>query len=167
MCALDYSQIPTEKLLDLCSRSLNTMDGLWFLSVESKYGFYTAFELDMEVWRRVSLIHGRRLVELFAIRKDHPIRAFVELVQADLLKFAWKSEVTVLNDNKAVLRRIECPPQEARIKTGKGAFPGDAICLVMYQSYAEVIDSRIKISCLTSPPCAPRPQCWCEWQFEI
>ena len=143
------------------------MDGLWFSSVECKHGFDTAFALDMEVWRRVSLIHGRRLVKLFAIRKDNPIRAFVELVQSDPLKFAWKSEIVMLNDNKAVLRRMVCPPQEARLRAGKSTFPGDAICLTMYTSYAEVIDPRIKATCLTHPPCAPRPGCWCEWQFQI
>jgi hypothetical protein len=129
MPGTDYSKVSKEKLLEICSRSLNTMDGLWFSSVESKYGFDTAFALDMDVWRRVSLIHGRRLVKLFAIRKDNPIRAFVELVQADPLKFAWKSEIVMLKDNKAVLRRMVCPPQEARIRAGKSTFPGDAICL--------------------------------------
>jgi hypothetical protein len=167
MSGTEYSQVSKEKLLELCSRSLNTLDGLWFLSVESKYDFDTALELDLEVWRKASLIHGERVVKIFGIQKNKPIEAFVKLVRVDPLKFAWKSEIMMLSDNKAVLRRTECPPQEARIRAAKDTFPGDAICLAMYTAYAEVIDPRIKISCLTSPPCAPRPQCWCEWQFEI
>ena len=67
MSGTDYSQISKEKLLEICSKSVNTMDGLWFLSVESRCGFDAALELDMEVWREVSLVHCRRLVKLFAI----------------------------------------------------------------------------------------------------
>ena len=33
----------------------------------------------------------------------------------------WKSEIMMLSDNKTVLRRTECPPQEARIRAGIGA----------------------------------------------
>jgi len=163
----EYPQVSPKELLELCSRSINTMDGLWFLAVESEYGFETALELDLEVWRNFSLIHGKRLVRLLGIRKDDPVEAFVKLVQGDPLKFAWKSEIEMLTDQRAVLRRTVCQPQEARLRAGKGTFPGDAVCRTMYNAYAEVIDPRIKITCLTSPPCAPRPQCWCRWQFEI
>jgi len=167
MAVTDYSRITKDKLLELCSKSINTMDGLWFLSMESKHGFDRALDMDMEVWRKMSIVHGKRLLKLFGIKKNKPLEAFMHLVQADPLKFAWTSEIEMPSDNKAVLRRLACPPQEGRIKSGKGLFPGHKICLAMYNAYADVIDPRIKVSCLTSPPCAPRPIFWCEWLFEI
>jgi hypothetical protein len=167
MTVTDYSRLTKEKLLELCSKSMNTMDGLWFLSVESKQGFDRALDMDMEVWRKMSLIHGKRVLELFGIEKDKPLEAFIHLVQADPFKFSWTAEIEMPSDNKAVLRRLACPPQEGRIKSGKGLFPGHKICLAMYDAYADLIDPRIKVTCLTSPPCAARPMCWCEWQFEI
>jgi len=167
MPGFDYSQIPTEKMVEVCSRSLNTIDGLWFLSVEQKYGFDVALELDVEVWQRFSLIHGRRLVKNFAIKEDSPIRAFIKLVQVDPYMAVLKPEIVMLNDNKAVLRCTECPAQEARTKDGRGLFPCKPVCLAMYTSYAEAVDPRIKVSCLLCPPDAHPPQYWCEWQFEL
>ena len=39
----DFSEIPADTLTEVCSRSLHTVDGLWFLSVEDKFGFDAAF----------------------------------------------------------------------------------------------------------------------------
>ena len=166
MSGLDYSQVPNEKLVEVCSRSLNTIDGLWFLSIEHKYGFDAALELDIEVWRRFSLIHSRRLVKNFALKEDSPIRAFIKLLQADPIMAIQKLEIVMLTDNKAVFRCTECPAQEARIRDGKGLFPCKPVCLAMYTSYAEVVDPKIKLSCLTCPPDVHPTEYWCEWQIE-
>ena len=50
----NFSKLSKEELLVLCSRSINTMDGIWFVSVEDEFGFDTAMEIDMEVWKRYS-----------------------------------------------------------------------------------------------------------------
>ena len=52
MAKAGHSSIPTEKLVELCSRSAYTLDGLWFTLVEEKFGRDTALEIDVEVWRR-------------------------------------------------------------------------------------------------------------------
>ena len=167
MSGFDYSQIPKEKLVEVCSRSLNTIDGLWFLAIEQKYGFDTALEMDIEVWRRFSLIHARRLVKNFAIKEDNPIQAIIKLFEVDPLSNLSKPEIVTLTDNKAVFRCTDCPAQVARLREGKGLFPGKQICLNMYRAYAEVIDPRIEVTCLASPPDVKAPPYWCEWQFEI
>jgi len=163
----DYSEISEDKLLEVCSRSFTTVDGLWFLAVEQKYGFDAALELDLEVWRRFSRVHGRRLLKSFAIKEDSPIRTLVKLLQADPIMSIYRPEVVTLTDNKAVFRCVECPTQIARIRDGKGVFPGQRVCSAMYTAYAELIDPRIKTDCLTCSPDADQPGYWCEWQFEI
>jgi len=163
----NLSKLSKEELLGLCSKSINTLDGIWFISVGDKFGFDSAMEIDMEVWRRYSLIHARRLLKTFGIDKANPIKAIVEMVQSDPLKFAWKSEIMDQSRGKAIIRRIVCPPQEGRLKAGKKLFPGYRICQTMYDSFAETIDSNISVSCLSNPPCAFRRNYWCDWQFEI
>ena len=168
MAELDYSQIPTEKLVELCSRSLTTVDGLWFLAVEQKYGIDTAIELDTEVWRRYGSIQAKRIVKNFAIKEDSPIRTLIKALLLDpFFSPTYQPEVPVLTDTKAVFRCTDCPPQKARIRDGKGEFPCKPAGIAVYTSYAEAIDPRIKLSCLTCPPDAHPPQVWCEWQFEI
>ena len=167
MPGFDYSQIPGEKLVEVFSRSLTTIDGLWFLAIEQKYGFDAAMEMDIEVWRRFSSIHGRRVIRTFTIKEDTPVRTLIKLVQADPLMAVQKPEVVTLTDDKAIFRCMDCPTQVARIKDGKGVFPGQPVCQAMYTAYAEAIDPRIKITCLASPPDTENVPYWCEWQFEI
>jgi hypothetical protein len=157
--------ISREELLELCSKSINTVDGLWFVEVTSKFGFDAAMKLDRDVWRKAYLIHGRRVIHTFKIKKENPLEALLALVTSDPLKATWRCETEMVNRNKALLRRIACPPQEARLRAGRGTFPGDRICMAMYQSFADLIDPRINIKCLTS--CAQHPEFWCEWQFKI
>lgn len=38
-------------LAELCSKSLYTLDGLWFTLLEKKYGLDVALDIDEEVWR--------------------------------------------------------------------------------------------------------------------
>ena len=123
--------------------------------------------IDEEVWRRFSLIHGRRLVKNFAIKEDSPIRALIKMMQVDPIWFIFKLEIVTLTDNKAVFRCTECPTKAAWIRDGKGVFPGQPVCLNMYTAYAEVIDPQIKTSCLTCFPEARTPPYWCECQFEL
>ena len=49
--------------------------------------------IDIEVWRKQSIIHGKRLIKCFDIKIDNPIKALVDLVKADPLKFNWKLEI--------------------------------------------------------------------------
>jgi len=167
MSSLDYSQIPKEKLVEVSSRSLITMDGLWFLAVEQKYGFDAALELDEEVWRRLGSIQAKRVVKNFAINEDSPIQTLIKALLVDPVFPIFLPEVPVLSDNKAIFRCTDCPPQKARIRGGKGEFPCKPVGIAFFASYAEAIDPGIKLSCLTCPPDAHPPQLWCEWQFEV
>ena len=167
MAELDYSQIPAEKLVELCSKSLHTVDGLWFTLLEEKYGLNVALDMDVEVCRRFCLIHGRRLLKTFAIKDDSPIQALVSMMQVDPMLFIYKPEIVTLTDSKAVFRCTDCPPQKARIRDGKGEFPCKSVGVAIFTSYAESVDSKVKLSCLTCPPDPHPSQFWCEWQYEI
>jgi len=167
MATSDHLPIPKEILVEVCSRSLNTIDGLWFLAIEQKYGFDAALELDIEVWRKFSSIHARRIVSNFTIKEDTPIRTLIKLLQVDPVTAILKPEVVMLTDNEAVFRCTDCPTQTARIRDGKGVFPGQPVCLAMYTAYAEVIDPRIEIRCLAYPSDDHPRDYWCEWQFKI
>jgi len=167
MARLEYSQIPLERLVELCSQSAYTLDGLWFTLVEEKFGLDTALEIDVEVWRRLCLIQAKRIAKYFPIDQGSSIRNLVKVIELDPLLVVYKLEVVKLTDALAVLRLTDCPPQKARIKDGRGEFPCKPVGIALFSSYAQVVDPRIKVSCLTCPPDAHPPQYWCEWQFEI
>ena len=167
MAGVEHSKIPAEKLVELCSRSAYTLDGLWFSLVEEKFGLDTALEIDVEVWRRLCLVQARRVRKYFPIDEGSPIRDLIKVIELDPLLAVFRPKVTELSDNRAVLSFTDCPPQKARIRDGRGEFPCKAVGIALLSSYAEIIDPKIKMSCLTCPPDAHPAQFWCEWQFEL
>ena len=167
MAGVEHSKISAEKLVELCSRSSYTLDGLWFTLVEEKFGLDAALEIDVEVWRRLCLVQARRVRKYFPIDEGSPIRNLIKVIELDPLFAIFKPKAVELTDNRAVLRFTDCPPQKARIRDGRGEFPCKAVGIAFLSSYAEVIDPKIKMSCLTCPPDAHPKQFWCQWQFEL
>ncbi|MFC2018887.1 DUF6125 family protein [Chloroflexota bacterium] len=167
MAQPDYSGTTKQQLAELFSRSLYTIDGLWFLALEEKYGLDTAVELDVAVWRRFSLIHARRALKTLAIKEDSPVKTFIRLLEEDPVLTIFKTEIVELSDKKAVFRYTECPPQRARIRDSRGEYPCKAVGLTLFSSYAEVIDPGLKLSCLFCPPDTHPQETWCKWQIEI
>ena len=163
----DLTAIDNDSLREVCSRTLYTIDGLWFLVVEDKYGFETAFKMNQVVWAQASPIIGKRLIKNLDIEGKPPLYALMELIHADPLMFVHKPEVTALTDNRAVFRCTKCPIQVARIRDGKGVYDGKPGCSKLFQAYAELIDPRIKVSCVACAPNPENPEYWCEWVCEI
>ena len=158
---------PGGNLVELCSKSLYTLDGLWFSLLEKKHGLDVALDIEEAVWRRFCPTHLRRVLKTFPIKTDNPIQAVINLLQVDPIQLIYKREIVELTDSKTVFRITDCPPQKARVRDGKGEFPCKKVGMIMFQAYAEAIDPRIKLTCLVCPPDAHPLQYWCEWQFEI
>ena len=123
MAEPEHSRIAVDKLIELCSRTSYTLDGLWFSLVEEKFGLEAALEIDIEVWRRLCLAQARRLQKYFCIDENNPIRKLIKMIQLDPLLAVFKPRAVELDDNRAVLRFTDCPPQKARIRDGRGEFP--------------------------------------------
>lgn len=119
MPGLDYSQLTKDELVRLCVKSAYTIDGLWFLAIEQKYGLATAVELDAGVWQEATKIHLRRLLKSITIKEDSPIQVVTKLIQDDPLLLIFNPQVVSLTDNRAVIRCPDCPPQRARIRSGQ------------------------------------------------
>lgn len=167
MPGLNHPQIPTEKLIEVCSRSLNTLDGSWFTAIEQKYGLDVAIELDVEVWQKFPRIHAKRLLKALAIKEDTPFQTLAKMLQVDPMMAIFKPEIVEQTDNRAILRCTDCPPQKARIRDGRGEFPCKPVGIALFASYAQAVNPGMKLNCLVCPPDTHPTEYWCEWQIEI
>jgi hypothetical protein len=163
----EYASLPGEKLVEMCSRSAYTLDGLWFTLVEEKFGLEKALEIDIEVWRRLSIAQARRVLKYFHITEEHPVHKLMKVIQLDPLLYVFQPTVVELTEKRAVLRMANCPPQKARIRDGRGEFPCKPVGINMLNAYIEVIDPRIKLTHVICPPDVHPGHFWCEWQFEM
>ena len=167
MTGTDHSKIPVAKLVELCSRSAYTLDGLWFTLVEEKFGLDTALEIDIEVWRRLCRTQAKRVPKYFSVDEGSSIRNLIKVVELDPILAVFKPEVVELTDWRAVLRCTDCLPQKVRTRDGRGEFPCKPVGIAIFSSYIEVIDPEIKLTCLTCPPDAHPAEFWCQWLFEL
>ncbi|MFH0914417.1 MAG: DUF6125 family protein [Chloroflexota bacterium] len=167
MPEIDLPQVPLAQLRETYSQSCYTIDGLWFSLVEQKYGTDSALAIDVEVWRLLGRIQAKRMIEKFAIRESNPLLTLIKALLMDPITPIYKPVVPFLDENRAVFRITDCPPQKARLKDGRGLFPCREVGLAYYGTYAEVVDPRIKLTCQACPPEKYDADRWCEWQFEI
>jgi hypothetical protein len=167
MPEFDHSVLSHENLLEVAARTYYTIDGLWFLAVEEKYGFETAFEMNQVVWRQAGPILGRRLLRNIDSEGKSPLRVLMELLYADPLIYVHRPEVSELTEERAVFRCTECPVQSARIRDGKGVYDGIPGCSLLFDAYAKTVDPRIVTSCNACAPSPENPDYWCEWVFEL
>jgi hypothetical protein len=154
------------ELVKMYSRNWHTCDGLWFSGVEDRYGTEKALEIDIDMWKVSSKLEARRIKEILHVPERGGIDAVLRTI--NLMSWAAKCSYRIERSNDAALLTLtECPPQEARVKSGKGEFACRPTFELGFQNVADVIDGRVKVSCKYCPP-GPHPaDTWCQWEFRL
>lgn len=154
------------RLIDLYSKNWLAMDGVWFQSVEQKFGMDEAMEHDREAWRRFTVIEARRIKEFLGL----PERAGLEgLAKALALRFYAninRDEIT-LEGNTLLYRVLECRVQTARRRKQMEFHPCKPVGIIEYSGFAKVIDDRISCECLSCYPELCDSTCSCSWRFTL
>lgn len=159
------SEISKEQLSNLFSRSLNTVDGLWFLGVEEKYGLEAAVEIDEQVWERFMSIHVKRVTKTYGL-ETRGIEGLIEAIEVDPLWTTMKPSIQRLSNDSIIFRFTDCPSQRARVRDGRGEFPCKGVETACFNSMMKVFLPEGKLTCVFCPP-DPHPEdVWCEWKIE-
>jgi hypothetical protein len=163
-----FSQLPDSdlrKYLDFLLRHYRLTDAYWFLSVEDAFGTEAAVKLNEDIWTRIGSVAARDIKERFSLQEEGVAR-----VLEAMSYFPWaiitgfQLEETV---DAATIRVPYCPPQAARLRTGRGEFPCKAMHLGEFLNFAKEIDERVEVRCVMAPP-DPHPEdLWCEWELRL
>lgn len=161
--------LPKEKLIQLIedySKNWLAMDGVWFQSVEKKYGMDEAMYHDMEAWRRYTVIEARRIKQFLNL-PEHPgleglaqalqLRFYTNVNEADLI---WEDNGKVL-----IYRTRECRVQRARERKGMPFHPCKPVGEIEYAGFARTIDDRLACKCISCFPEVTDATCCCSWRF--
>lgn len=153
-------------LVDLANNWL-TNDGVWFLTVEGKYGMALAKKINDEALKRFSFIEAKRIMRRLPISEGGGIAALEQALKFRLYARINKQEALRMGENKLVFRMNDCRVQAARKRQNLAEYPCKSAGTVEYISFARAIDPCIKVSCIACPP-DPHPQeYWCAWEFEL
>lgn len=163
-----FSREELIELIETYSKNWLAMDGVWFQSVERKYGMEEAIYHDREAWKSFTVIEARRIKQFLSL----PERAGLEgLTKALALRFYGninKDEIILSPDKKTLIyRTLECRVQSARKRKQMEFHPCKSVGIIEYSGFAQVIDNRITCECLSCYPEITDDSCCCAWRFTL
>ncbi len=109
-------------------KSYTAVDGLWFMKVESRYGFETALQVDEEVWRVLPKIQARMLISMIGLNKDMEGLCYAIETRLALEGFEFEAEK---DENSLKVHISRCPWHDLMVKSGREGISGqvgDLIC---------------------------------------
>jgi hypothetical protein len=163
------SALPKEKLLPylfLQLRNLWTVDGLYYLGIEERYGTEIATEIDAQVWSVMGKIEARKLKEFLGITNTD-----VPSMMHALLYTSWavdlKDKEVEIRKEYAIIRNTRCRVQNTRREKGLPEFGCKYVRHGFLTAFAKEFNPDIVVNCALCPP-DPHPEdLWCVWEFRI
>ena len=142
-------------------------DGVWFQSLEKKYGMDVAVEIDTDAWRMFTVIEAKRIMERLGMKPGGGIPALVECLKHRFYARLNLQESIEVTESRAVFRMIDCRVQSARKRKGLPDHPCKSVGIVEYSGFAATIDPRIRTRCVACPPDEHPEEFWCAWEFTL
>ncbi len=162
-------EIPSDKLADFIFmhlRNLWTVDGLYYLGIEEKFGTNAATEIDKKVWEVMGKIESRRIKELFEIKKND-IPSLIKALSYSGWALDLEDKEIIVETNRAIIRNVKCRVQNTRIKKGLVEFGCKPVRYGFLKAFAKEFNPDIKVRCNVCPPDMHPNNLWCEWEFTI
>ncbi len=144
-----------------------TNDGIWFRTVEEKYGMALAKKFNDKAWERFTVIEAKRIMRRMQILENGGIAALEQALKFRLYARMNKQETLHIGDDKLVLRLNDCRVQSTRRRAGLPEYPCKSVGVVEYSYFARAIDPRIETRCIVCPPDPHPEEYWCAWEFEL
>jgi len=108
------------------------IDGTWFQTVEKEYGIDKAIELDVEQWKRFTVIEAKRIMQRFKINEKGGIPALIKALNFRVYANINTQEIVEVSDNRCVFRMNNCRVQYARNQRNLPDFPCKPVGIVEY-----------------------------------
>lgn len=142
-------------------------DGVWFQSIEKKYGMEVAVDIDTDAWRLFTVIEAKRIMERLGMKPGGGIAALAECLKHRFYARLNLQECIEASEQRIVFRMIDCRVQSARKRKGLADHPCKSVGIVEYSEFARTIDPRIWTRCIACPPDAHPEEFWCAWEFTL
>jgi hypothetical protein len=128
-------ELSERQIIEYWHRSYRTVDGLWFVKVEERYGFDTALDIDNAVWAVFPKIQARMIREMGGLEKD--IRGLYEAVETklNLEGFIFKAE-KIAGSGSFEIRISECPWHNIMNNSGRRELSGKVGTLICNTEYS-------------------------------
>ncbi len=163
---MNFSKEDLVNLFLVQVRNIWSVDGLYFLGIEDKWGTKEATSIDRQVWKVMAKIEAKRIRKALNLNCEG-----VPCVAEALKTTSWylsleEKEFEVAGD-QAILKVSKCRTQLKRIEKGRTEFPCKTVRWSFLSNFAAEIDPNVKVTCEICPPDKHPENLWCKWRFHV
>jgi hypothetical protein len=162
-------QLPKEdllKIIDMYSKNWLAMDGVWFQSIEKKFGMEEALHHDENAWRVYTVVEANRIKEFLGLPEQSGIEGLKQALGLRMYANINEDEI-IVDGNTLVYRTLDCRVQNARKRKGMPFHPCKSVGIIEYTYFAKAIDSRFECEALSCYPEITDETCNCSWKFTL
>lgn len=154
------------ELLEIYSKNWLAMDGVWFQSVEEKFGMDEAMIHDANAWRRFTVIEAKRIKDFLKLSDGCGLEGLSRALELRFYGNINDYEIR-LDKSKGELyfANVNCRVQRARERKGMPFHPCKRVSVIEYEGFAKTIDPRIKCKCISCYPEVTDNKVCCSWLF--
>jgi len=156
-----------DELVDLLftqMRILWTVDGLYYLGIEERFGTQAATDIDAKTWKVLGKIECRKLRETTGLKGDD-MDSFEKLLKLTSWALDLEDKAFERKGEVLVLRNTNCRVQNTRLSKGLPEFGCKMVRLGYLEEFAKEFSPRFTVSCRVCPPDKHPQDLWCEWVF--
>ncbi len=143
-----------------------TVDGLYYLFIEEKFGTEAATDIDRKVWEVMGKIEARKIKNLFNIN-GNDIKSMIKALSYSGWAIDLENKEIIAEKNRTILRNTKCRVQNTRLQKGLPEFGCKPVRWGFLKSFAKEFNPDIKVKCNVCPPDNHPNNLWCEWEFTI
>lgn len=155
------------KLVDLLLthlRNLWSVDGLYYLGIEKRFGTEAATDIDAEVWKAMASIEAKRLKKTMGL-KGRGVAGVVEALRLTGWSLDLEHHEIKENAKDVTFINHHCRVQNARVSKGLSVFACKPVRLGYLGQFVKEIDREVRVECVACPPDILPEGVWCAWKF--
>jgi len=137
-------ELTDKQIAEFWHRSYASVDGLWFMKIEERYGFDTALDIDDEVWNVLPKIQARAMKSMTYVGDG--LNGLRECLTTKMVLEGFVFNVEQVGDGFNIVIST-CPWHERMVKSSREELSGKVgtrICNTEYSVWASEFGDEIQ-----------------------